>query len=284
MAETLGPTNAATSHVRQGRAAARAAQVRWRASRPQHHQVAGDLPVVWHAGCPWVPSDDPATTLGELRLLLGGRDAVTMTVCAELPLAVQALAVMVVRVVDVLDHSTGPQDVPWLRAIDGGVLFGIMLHDVAWIRSGYWGARTGLPGDAAVDDVAAAATSAGADPLPMRGQALAHYLEETNDLGQLLHTSLRFHGLSRSAAQAWLSQVRVARRHVTPPHRIRYSRRGGTGSLLIWLDGRTDAEMAWQLRTAVEAEAAYRRELYSRPGAPDRDADPRPPSSLAELT
>jgi hypothetical protein len=284
MAGTLGRTKAATSHVRQGRAAARAAQVRWRASRPQHQQVAGDLPVVWHAGYPWVPSADPATSLEELRLLLGGRDDVTVTVCADLPLAGQPLAVTVVCVVDVLDHSTGPQDLPWFRVIGDGVLFGIMLQNVAWIRSGYWGAHTGLPGDPTVGEVATAAAGAGADPLPMRGEVLARYLEETNGHGQLLHTSLRLHELSPSAVQAWLSQVRVARRHVTPPHRIRYSRRGGAGSLLIWLDGRTLAEMAWQLRTAVEAEAAYRRELYGQPGTSGRDADPRPPSSVEEPT
>jgi hypothetical protein len=264
MAEALGPTSAATSHVRQGRAAARAAQVRWRASRPQQ-QVADDLSVVWHAGYPWIPSDDPATTLAELRRLLGDRNAVTVTVCAELPLADLPLAVTVVRVVDVLDHSTGPEDVPWLRVTRDGVLFGIMLKNIVWVRSGYWGAHTGLPGDPAVNDAAGAAPRVGPDPLPMRGEALAHYLEETNDYGQLLHTSLRLRDLSPSAAQAWLSQVRVARRHVTPPHRIRYTRRAGGGDLVIWLDGTTEAEMVWQLRIAVEATAAYRRELYGWP-------------------
>jgi hypothetical protein len=273
MAETVGPTYAATSHVRQGRAAARAAQVRWRASRPQHQQVPDDLPVVWHAGYPWVPSDDPATTLAELRLLLGGRDAVTVTVCAELPLTGQPLAVTVARVVDVLDHSTGPADGPWLRVITDGVLLGIMLQDVAWIRCGYWGAHTGLPGDPTVDDLVAVASTVGADPLPMGGEVLAHYLQETNDHGQLLHTSLWLHDLSPAAAQAWLSQVRVARRHVTLPHRIRYTRRAGGRNLLIWLDGKTAAEMAWQLR-----------ELYGRPGPSGHDADRRPPSSLEELT
>jgi hypothetical protein len=269
MAKALGPTSAATSHVRQGRAAARATQVRWRASRPQQ-QVEDDLSVVWHAGYPWVPSDDPATTLAELRRLLGDRDAVTVTVCAELPLADQPLAVTVVRVVDVLDHSTGPDDVPWLRVTCGGVLFGIVLQSTVWIRSGYWGAHTGLPGDPAANDAAGAVSSAGPDPLPMRGEALAHYLEEADDHGQLLHTSLRLHDLSPSAAQAWLSQVRVARRHVTPPHRVRYTRRAGGEGLVIWLDGTTEAEMAWQLRIAVEAAAAYRRELY---GWPDRPAE-----------
>jgi hypothetical protein len=283
MAGTLGPTNAATSHVRRGRAVARAAQVRWRASRPQHQQVPGDLRVAWHAGYPWLPSDDPAATLRELRLLLGGRVDVTVTVCAQLPLAGQPLAVTAVRVVDVFDHSTGPQDGPWLRVIADGVLFGITLQDVAWIRCGYWGARTGLPGDPTVDDLAAAASTAGTDPLPMRGEVLAHYLEETNDHGQLLHTSLRLHDLSPSAAQAWLAQVRVARRHVTPPHRTRFTRRAGGGDLVIWLDGATAAEMAWQLRTAVEAGAAYRRELY---GWPDRLAETPVAATLAseELT
>jgi hypothetical protein len=283
MTGRLGLTNPATSQVRHGRAAARAAQVRWRASRPQHQQVPGDLPAVWHAGYPWVPDDDPATTLRELRLLLRGRDAVTVTVCAQLPLAGQPLAMTVVRVVDVLDHSSGPEDVPWLRVIDDGVLFGITLQDVAWIRCGYWGARTGLPSDPATGDAAAAAAGAGADPLPMRGEVLANYLEETNDHGQLIHTSLRLRGLGPATARAWLSQVRVARRHVTPPHRIRYTRAGGE-DLLIWLDGATEAEMAWQLRTAMEAVAAYQRELYNPPGPSGPDADRRPPSSLEELT
>jgi hypothetical protein len=195
MAEALGPTSAATSHVRQGRAAARAAQVRWRASRPQQ-QVADDLSVVWHAGYPWVPSGDPATALAELRRLLGDRNAVTVTVCAELPLADLPLAVTVVRAVDVLDHSTGPEDVPWLRVTRDGVLFGIMLKNIVWIRSGYWGAHTGLPGDPAVDDVAARLAGAGADPLPMRGEDLADYLTRRDDDGQLLHTSLRLRELS----------------------------------------------------------------------------------------
>ncbi|WP_329430350.1 hypothetical protein OG339_20045 [Streptosporangium sp. NBC_01495] len=38
------------------------------------------------------------------------------------------------QVIEIFEHSTGPEDVPWMRVFDGKSLFGMGFSDVALVR------------------------------------------------------------------------------------------------------------------------------------------------------
>jgi DNA-binding XRE family transcriptional regulator len=137
----VGPTAASSVHVQEARGEGRLAQHRWLAARPQHQ--ADGLAAWWQEGYPWVPGDNAPLTVQEARLLLG--ESTWVTVCADLHAIQAPLVVTQVEVVDVLEHSTGPDDVPWVRVAADGMVFGIHLSDLAWLRLGVWGLTDAPP-------------------------------------------------------------------------------------------------------------------------------------------
>jgi DNA-binding XRE family transcriptional regulator len=138
----VGPTTATSTVVRDERSWARGAQRHWLAARPA--RAADGLRPRWLDGYPWIPGDDPTSTLEEARLLLG--DGGRVTICADLDEDEAPLVVTQVHVLDIHAHSTGPTNTPWLRVSEAGTVFGVAFADIAWLRSGSWG-LDGQPGD-----------------------------------------------------------------------------------------------------------------------------------------
>ncbi|WP_329081299.1 hypothetical protein [Streptosporangium sp. NBC_01469] len=81
----------------------------------------------------WIPSDDAAHAVRQAHDFLGDQPHVDV-LWAGHGGGFPAPTWVGVQVIEIFEHSTGPEDVPWMRVFDGKSLFGMGFSDVALVR------------------------------------------------------------------------------------------------------------------------------------------------------